>query len=315
MDPRSARFRERRNDGKTRDRGGAGVVRKKNSNGESAERYGGVGGGTELSGGVGKMVTAEDAKGCCMKERPILFSGPMVRAILEGRKTMTRRVVKPQPYINENGVKCWGPPTDGRKYLPNGPRSATGGDFFTMTDLIGRYCPYGLKGDRLWVRETWSMEAGGTDKDSANFHATFLADLRVKGLLGHDDVCQTMYDTQRGQWRPSIFMPRWASRITLEITGVRIERLQEITEHDAESEGSPISAQGDRPWFSQSPIASDTHKLGFVHLWDSINADRPKLPKDVNSKRYASVKRWLEKHPPCAWDDNPWVWVVEFDRV
>jgi hypothetical protein len=246
-----------------------------------------------------------------MKERPILFSGPMVRAILEGRKTMTRRVVKPQPYISENGVKCWGPPTDGRKYLPNGPRSATGGYFFTMTDLIGRYCPYGLKGDRLWVRETFTYRCDdgcGTVTDEI----VYAADGEEMRAVDADGFEMYRKDgTAASCWIPSIFMHRFESRITLEVTGVRVERLQEITGSDARLEGCPDKYVDGCDKESMDGMS----RWWFQELWDSINSDRPKLPKNVNSKRYVRVKRWLEKHPPCAWDNNPWVWVVEFKRI
>jgi hypothetical protein len=124
------------------------------------------------------------------------------------------------------------------------------------------------------------------------------------------------------RWRPSIHMPRWASRITLEVTRVRVERLQDITEQDAVSEGvrglEKILAGGTDKLDPDSGYESGmilSPRFCFQNLWDWINAERPKLPKDVTSSRYATVKRWLEKHPPCTWDDNPWVWVVEFRRV
>ena len=182
-----------------------------------------------------------------MKERPILFSGEMVRAILEGRKTQTRRIVKD------------GTPDDWNA------------------------CPYGVIGDRLWVRETWRLwdvlenYVGGQNTATVQYKA---------GPLGSDRVL-TVSDEQRGnlsnlendRWRPSIFMPRWASRITLEITGVRVERLQEITEKDALAEGVGYA------------ITRDCKVPQFARLWDQING----------------------KHAP--WESNPWVWVVEFKRV
>ena len=102
------------------------------------------------------------------------------------------------------------------------------------------------------------------------------------------------YNTNDGYWRklPSIFMPRWASRLTLRITSVRVERVQDITEEDARAEGASRSHQGDRPHFSRHPVPNDTHRLGFVHIWDSINAGRG-----------------------FGWDANPWVWVIGFEVV
>lgn len=185
-----------------------------------------------------------------IRERPILFSGAMVRAILEGRKTMTRRVVKPQPHavIESEAIRC----------------------------------PYGTPGDRLWVRETfWHREV---------FHADYLMDYRYCATEptapGSTDAAD--YHTLEGYWRkiPSIFMPRDASRITLEVTGVRVERLLEISEQDARLEGIDIG--GFRS--STEGIAGREHRIKFRELWESINGQG-------------------------SWDANPFVWVVEFRRV
>ena len=140
-----------------------------------------------------------------MKERPILFSGPMVRAILDGRKTMTRRIVKQQA---DNGGYCQSLDPDKGVWLVHNGGSIR--------------CPYGQPGDRLWVRETWSAWTGGMTS------------------CGEERAPQIEYKAtsqSEGPWRPSIFMPRWASRILLEITDVRVERLNDISEEDAIAEG------------------------------------------------------------------------------
>lgn len=174
-----------------------------------------------------------------MKERPILFSGPMVRAILDGRKTQTRRIVK-------------------AKHLP------------FMENLLGgfldgkwnqRPLPYGQPGDRLWVREAWANTRGD---DSLPTY--YRSDERIE-------------DLQR-TWKPSIHMPRWASRITLEITGVRVERLQDISDLEARQEGL-------QPDFYGSVMGC---KRKFIDLWESING-------------------------PGSWAANPRVWVIEFRRI
>jgi hypothetical protein len=109
-------------------------------------------------------------------------------------------------------------------------------------------------------------------------------------------------------------MPRWASRITLEITNIRCERLQSISEQDAIAEGvKNISPDGWLNYVNESLTTSAT--ASFHSLWDSIYSHRPKLPQNQQSKRYARVLRWLTKHPPCAWADNPFVWVIEFRRI
>ncbi len=181
-----------------------------------------------------------------MRERPILFSTEMVKAILAGRKTMTRRIVKPQPVIGDE------------RYTP----SRTGGvayrkawiwiksihwDLYEKpSEHLFRFCPYGQVGDRLWVRETFApsqMMSGKTEitykADGGNPPSYLMAD-------GKEIPCY---------WKPSIFMPRWASRITLEITNIRAEQLQETTEADAVREG-----------FSKL--------IYFLNYWDKLNMNR-----------------------------------------
>lgn len=199
-----------------------------------------------------------------MKERPILFSGPMVRAILEGRKTQTRRVVKPP--LSPDHLGQWEPTTIGGTGITDSRGNVVpemGVIWHTRTgQVIG--CPYGQTGDNLWVRETW-------------------ADLRpYNGIAYRADVSKTGIITK---WKPSIFMPRWASRITLEITGVRVERVQEITAMDCISEGIKRSQAWDVHDRATEEICS------FLSLWDSING---------------------KKHP---WVSNPWVWVISFKRI
>lgn len=207
-----------------------------------------------------------------MTDRPILFSAPMVRAILDGTKTQTRRIVKPQPLEASPG-----PGIRAALYRP--------GDFIWPDKVPGcstisckphgpdgwaeQHSPYGKAGDWLWVRETWQM-AGG---DSCFWYAA----TDSQADCGASPV---------SRWRPSIHMPRRASRITLEITRVRVERLQDISEADARAEGAP-------PLDPHWPIPADgrgTHASGYRRLWEQING-------------------------PDSWASNPWVWVVEFRRI
>lgn len=233
-----------------------------------------------------------------MKERPILFSGSMVRAILAGHKTQTRRVIR---------------------WNDDGPCADCGP------------CPYGEPADRLWVRETWRPWIRGFSS-----HVQYRADGRRGDSLGADasDAAMVlaeknggMWDDGRAQdpasvnWRPSIFMPRWACRLALSVCGVRAERLQSISEADAIAEGIPRNHVGpdadfdakEHGWLTPAGLANwesghDCNEDGCVGgkpaftfsaveayqlLWDSING----------------------KRPDCAWSDNPWVWVVEFDRA
>ena len=196
-----------------------------------------------------------------MKERPILFSGPMVRAILEGRKTQTRRVVKPQPptaFVTvrvEDGTQAsWCLRNQSAFDLPE-----------SAADWLTLRCPYGVPGDRLWVRETW-----GSCTTNGTVCSGYRADVALRPEI----------EAGVDRWRPSIHMPRWASRLLLEVKAVRVERLQEISEDDAFAEG--ISG-GD--WLG-NPVGT------YRELWDSINAKRGH-----------------------SWESNPWVWVVEFERV
>ncbi|KKM73704.1 hypothetical protein LCGC14_1407670, partial [marine sediment metagenome] len=146
--------------------------------------------------------------------KPILFSGEMVKAMLEGRKTQTRRIVKPQPErVNDAFDGTW----DWKGHLY---------DDLTLAMILKDNCPYGQVGDRLWVRETFSSDI---------YHSSGSTLYRADGR-----DCYTEYGTDREhkiRWKPSIHMPRWASRITLEITGVKVERIQDISLLDCEEEG------------------------------------------------------------------------------
>lgn len=200
-----------------------------------------------------------------MAERPILFSGAMVRAILAGTKTQTRRVVKPRK-----------DPDYGRELSP----CEIAGD-----EHIARLCPYGAPGDRLWVRETF---AGSIAYER---HGYPLKEWGNKIWYVADG------EPRSGQWtrpRPSIHMPRCLSRITLEVTEVRVERLQDISDQDAVAEGTPCYVCGgpmdgrsedDCHCFHRRATASD-----YRGLWESING-------------------------PGSWEANPWVWCVSFRRI
>jgi hypothetical protein len=190
------------------------------------------------------------------KERPILFSGPMVGAILEGRKTVTRRVVNFLPeYQDARYVRI---KRDKRISKYDAVLSIAHEDAFAA-------CPYGLAGDRLWVRETWYC-AGADESDG--YPVRYRADASIV-----QDVSIN--------WRPSIFMFRWMSRITLEIISVRVERLQEITADDVVQEGV-----GQSFWPESNLFAN------WQRGWDALNAKRG-----------------------FSWDSNPWVWRIEFKKV
>lgn len=210
-----------------------------------------------------------------MKERPILFSGPMVRAILEGRKSQTRRIVKPQP--PERWAKHE-PTADGERWAYQLPSL----DWHTVK------CPYGKPGDRLWVRETFAYLDDLRTKDPGTGaladRAFFRAD-HATGLTHDDNPAEDL------KWRPSIFMPRNLSRITLQITNVRVERLQEITFSDIRAEGKSCPQHDFDSGFCASECAALRNE--WATGWDKING----------------------KRKGCDWNSNPWVWVVEFKKL
>lgn len=204
------------------------------------------------------------------KERPILFSTEMVKAILAGRKTQTRRVIKPQPHIDSEGMCKWRDcqwMADGRIGFP--------------VTAIEDYAPY-QPGDVLWVRETWCY---GSDTHTIMFDPEPLpGDIIYKADVGD-------LDNDIVKWRPSIYMPREAARLFLQVKDVKVELLQDITEADAIAEG--IRQVDSRKWESSFRLGwFDSPILAFKQLWDSINAKRG-----------------------FGWEINPWVWVVEFEVV
>ena len=214
-----------------------------------------------------------------MKERPILFSAPMVRAILEGKKTQTRRV--------------WKQPTS--LCMKDDCLYATEHDARQSFNPIARdeiVCPYGQRGDRLWVREAFHI---------CPHHEDY--------FYRADDENLPLKCKAHTKWKPSIHMPRRASRITLEITGIRVERLQDISEEDAVAEGVPEDMtyvpiqigheatealkDGGHTHFLErmvNPPITQDWRQGFFRLWESINGKK-------------------------SLDANPWVWVVEFKKV
>jgi hypothetical protein len=218
-----------------------------------------------------------------VRERPILFSGEMVRAILAGAKTQTRRVVKPQPHAEtiralRSHDRWW--------YFDR----IEEGEFGEVVQQDATRCPYGQPGGHLWVREAWACpkQLGGSYQ---------------REKLLHREAFERENGDWRGwrgnlRWKPSIHMPRWASRITLEITYVRVERVQEISEEDAIAEGVSVlslqSAEDPSAWWQTAPGVnqSRTPQGAFSKLWDQINGARG-----------------------YGWDANPWVWVVSFRRI
>lgn len=247
-----------------------------------------------------------------MKERGILFSAPMVKALLAGTKAQTRRILNPktQPWRNhymEGGCQQ----SDWRPALGDDSDPAMWWWLSTHAaqEPIGK-CPYGLAGDRLWVRETWrSFERPDDGIDGVLFFAdgafVEIPNTRAASDLWLEDHANGKHGEH---WRPSIYMRRWASRLTLEVTEVRVQRLQEISEEDAKAEGvtligdvgCPCEGPKDDPGphlpgcrFSHLDVDPDDepYRASFAVLWDAINGKR------------------------AAWESNPWLWVISFKRL
>lgn len=219
-----------------------------------------------------------------IKERPILFNAEMVRAILEGRKTQTRRVIEiPKPYQPRdrgNGVELG-------KITSTHPKKGKYGLFVSHQHITGESvdlipCKYGEPGDCLWVRESIQQVIGGVN-------AFYKADGAIVNL---DTWCWERSTL------PSIHLPRGLSRITLKIVSVRVERLQDISEEDAKADGTENwshEAWGDVVGQCDDPYRAacyQGHRKHFQHLWNSINAKRG-----------------------YSWESNPWVWVIEFKKI
>ncbi|MGE4465841.1 hypothetical protein [Sphaerochaeta sp.] len=243
-----------------------------------------------------------------MKERPIIMGAESVRAILEGRKTQTRRVIDPHKY----NIGGWDMPVSKSDIEAGYPvYQDNNGDFHSVVER----CPYGKVGDRLWVRETWKPGAWRSDgRVAIDYQASpelahtpwIFTGNKIKQFIfrwleeviesGLEPNSEGRYEWKAGmsplKWKSPIFMPRWASRITLEITDIRVDRVQDITEDDALAEG--CSNRGVKflntlvypPKYESVPIAE------YYTLWDKLNAKRG-----------------------YPWEKNPWVWVLTFKVV
>ena len=231
-----------------------------------------------------------------MKERPILFSAPMIRALLAGKKTQTRRIAKWRMRPGQEGLNLGFSGLEAGLYSAGNAASgyvlrSRDGNACWNDRTFPLHCPYGVPGDRLWVKETWTHDSDSDDEARAH-HEDAMASCAVFYRADMTDQEAGIFT----RWRPSIFMPRWASRITLENTEVRLQRLHDITEEDAEAEGVEF--------FDGMYEAADLHRSArlagcshedarawFAWAWDHINGDR------------------------APWVTDPWVWAVSFPPV
>jgi hypothetical protein len=233
-----------------------------------------------------------------MKEKPISFNAPMVRAVLANIKKMTRLVILPRPVIDSGFEANYDEP----EWVLNWKKYEDG---FTPEELAKK-CPYGKPGDHLWVRETWAVAINVENQDNwpGRPHIQVgdmpFSKAVVYAADGHFQWCDgDGFLIDKSQWKPSIHMPRWASRITLRITDIRVERLRNISEADAIAEG--IVQGSDGYFYTGVPVKTGTETFAryvtarnaFKHLWQSIYGNDP-------------VK---------SWDANPWVWALSFERV
>ena len=220
-----------------------------------------------------------------MKEHPILFSAPMVRAILDGHKTQTRRTVK--AYCDDRGLRWIHPKTGWENWHGEWVR-----------------CPYGFAGDHLWVKETFNI--GWCDQ------VLYRADGGNALSNGY---------AREVKWKPSIFMPRKFSRITLEVTDVRVERVQKITAADAMAEGVEERIWIHRDGAPRKGYSADWSRLGELSRFAGgiypRNDKHPLTEDDIAlySPWNAYANLWIKINGRDSWDANPWVWVIEFKKI
>lgn len=225
-----------------------------------------------------------------MSAKPIIFNDAMARAILDGQKTQTRRAVN---HISRIG-QLWSFIESRTRGYDFDMRCKTHWLWHSLTEReVLKRCPYGRPGDLLWVREAWTVHGVATDVVTIRYRAN----ARNSWTEQHERfpleaITGQVPDASPQKWRPSIHMPRWASRLTLEITDVRVERLQDISEGDAETEGVEAFLDGHKTpgEIDESKTSfkeGESGKRCFRYLWESINGTG-------------------------SWNQNPWVWVIEF---
>lgn len=272
-----------------------------------------------------------ELNGAEMKEKPILFSTPMVAAIKDGTKTVTRRILKPQPVLRADVVDPTGITTNGWWWTMRNGCGVHSQD--TAEECVAKVLhfksPYGNVGDRLWVRETWRLANINPTSKSGQFWTIQFKDF---GVLPHPQPDQSLFlplaekDTftpgqtgiEFGKWRPSIFLPRWASRCLLEKTGEVIERLQNITEEQASAEG-----------FHREGCGGEGNVRTFARLWEKINGGTCKTCKGhgiitawSGSENCGNIQQDSADCPKChgqppegSWEANPFVRAISFKVV
>jgi hypothetical protein len=272
-----------------------------------------------------------------MGDRPILCSAEMVRAILDGRKTQTRRAapIRELNILQHPGdMITWS--VSFLEAVKGALSSHSGGKFSDLqarSIIASQFNPYGKPGDLLWVRETWCAHWGAPPYDAPQSYRIVTGDElppieQENGDLYRpvsSDVMTVWYGAEGDKpfhmkWRPSIHMPRWASRITLRITDIRVERLQDISEDDARAEGCE-ARPFPGPWWQGYRDLGDGELLHQQAVGDTAPdwmIDPKKMPSTPwldQSARDGFRSIWIGLHGLGAWEANPWVWVVSFERV
>ncbi len=254
-----------------------------------------------------------------MKERPILFSTELVKEILAGRKTMTRRIMNPQPSEEFAPSKC-------QIYEP--ARYDKNGDMYQGSPIFGCYdingedegykSKYGQIGDFLWVREAWADVTDAFDEADEIRNVAFRADNSVWDCYGQMVYLEQLGDSgiEVKKWKPSIHLPKFASRLTLEIKDIRVERIQDISEKDAIAEGvSPLFTQAEINAKGRYWKELDLNPMPWKnYLWNT---------KKDNGSQFSSCKTakesfktlWFQINGEKSWIENPWVWVIEFQKI
>lgn len=254
-----------------------------------------------------------------MKDRPIIFSAPMVRALLAGTKTQTRRIVKHQGILDHPAGK-------GFKVILLGNKEAWLNSRPDHPQHITKFCPYGQPGDRLWVRETWTetINIEGIP-DWPDRPCTLVDDDPSDVVIYRADGEWEWLDDEGGStdktnWKSPLFMPRWASRILLELTAVRVERLQDISEEDAIAEG----CEADKPKTWWQGYMWDEHIEDYIHQqhmgegppeWMFEPKRMAPKPWLVRSAKDHYRALWESINGAGSWHSNPFVWVIEFKRI
>lgn len=235
-----------------------------------------------------------------IREKGLIFNSEMVRAILDGRKTQTRRIMKVQPENSELGL---------RRVVESKNGIDDGKYFWSQSDATGLKsrskpfaCPFGTVGDRIWVREAFRVHSRATDVATLVYKASERNSWTEQTHRVPVAVCNKPATPEK--WTPSLHMPRWASRILLEITDVRVERLNAISPEDAESEGlerTNFTGFGDEPGLPSYP-EPDVYFDPLKKQW-----------KEYPPEAFAGL--WESIYGEGSWQANPWVWVIEFKRV